>query len=203
MTPESYRPRRDLPASLDYSLSTYIVCIVDSMATAELVLGLLYDGPAHGYDVKRGHDAWFPDSRPLAFGQVYTTLARLERDGLAEVVDKGSEGGPERTVYAITDKGRTHLADWLADPVPPAWGSADEMLRKLVAAVRTGGDAAEFLARQRASHLRRIRELNGAPAGNDITAQLVRDYLVAHLDADLRWLDNVIERIPEQKESRR
>jgi DNA-binding PadR family transcriptional regulator len=173
------------------------------MATAELVLGLLADGPAHGYDVKRGHDAWFPDNRPLAFGQVYTTLSRLARDGLAEVVDKGSEGGPERTVYAITDKGRKHLGDWLLDPVPPAWGSADEMLRKLVAAVRTGGDATEFLARQRASHLRRIRELNATPAGDDATAPLVREYTIAHLDADLRWLDSVMERITEQKESRR
>ncbi|HWD80514.1 MAG TPA: PadR family transcriptional regulator, partial [Kribbella sp.] len=99
------------------------------MATAELVLGLLSAGPAHGYDVKRGHDAWFPDSRPLAFGQVYTTLGRLERDGLVEVVDKTSGGGPDRTVYALTATGRNHLTDWLNAPVPPAWGSADEVLR--------------------------------------------------------------------------
>lgn len=165
------------------------------MATAELVLGLLSAGPAHGYDVKRGHDSWFPDGRPLAFGQVYTTLGRLERDGLVEVVEKTSGGGPDRTVYALTDKGRKHLADWLVDPVPPAWGSADEVLRKLVAAVRTGGDAAVFLARQRASHLRRIRELQETPAGPDPTSTIVRDYIVAHLDADLRWLDTALDRI--------
>ena len=100
--------------------------------------------------MKRGHDTWFPDSRPLAFGQVNTTLGRLERDGLVEVVDKTSGGGPDRTVYALTAKGRDHLTDWLGDPVPPAWGSADEVLRKLVAAIRTGGDVAAFLARQRA-----------------------------------------------------
>ncbi|WP_405062668.1 PadR family transcriptional regulator [Kribbella sp. NBC_01505] len=169
------------------------------MATAELVLGLLSAGPAHGYDVKRGHDTWFPDGRPLAFGQVYTTLGRLERDALVEVVEKVSGGGPDRTVYALTDKGRKHLADWLVDPVPPAWGSADEVLRKVVAAVRTGSDAATFLARQRASHLRRIRELQETPTGPDPTAAIARDYIVAHLDADLRWLDSALDRIPEQE----
>ncbi len=137
---------------------------------------------------------------PTDPGQVRPHLAR---DGLAEVVDKGSEGGPERTVYAITGKGRQHLTDWLTDPVQPAWGSADEMLRKLVAAVRTGGDATGFLAEQGASHLRRIRELTANPADDDPTSPLVRDYLVAHLDADLRWLDNALERLTEQKESRR
>jgi DNA-binding PadR family transcriptional regulator len=171
------------------------------MSTAELVLGLLSAGPAHGYDVKRGHDSWFPLGRPLAFGQVYTTLGRLERDGLVEVLEKTSGGGPDRTVYGLTDKGRKHLSDWLADPVPPAWGSADEVLRKLVAAVRTGGDASAFLARQRASHLRRIRELQETPAGQDPSSSIVRDYIVAHLDADLRWLDSALDRLSGQETS--
>lgn len=173
------------------------------MATAELVLGLLHSGPAHGYDVKRGHDAWFPDSRPLAFGQVYTTLARLERDELVEVVDRGSEGGPERTVYGLTAKGRKHLADWLAEPIQPALGGVDEMVRKVVATIRTGEDATAFLARQRSSHLRRIRELKAADQSGDSYSWLVRDYMALHLDADLRWLDSALDRITEEKEHSR
>jgi DNA-binding PadR family transcriptional regulator len=175
------------------------------MATAELVLGLLHGGPAHGYDVKRGHDAWFPDSRPLAFGQVYTTLSRLERDELVEVVDRGSEGGPERTVYGLTEKGRAHLADWLAEPIQPALGAVDEMVRKVVATIHTGEDATAFLARQRSSHLRRIRELRAANADqdDDTPARLVRDFVAVHLDADLRWLDGAIDRITDLKETRR
>ncbi|TDO54423.1 PadR family transcriptional regulator [Kribbella sp. VKM Ac-2527] len=173
------------------------------MATAELVLGLLHNGPAHGYDVKRGHDAWFPDSRPLAFGQVYTTLSRLERDGLVEVVDRGSEGGPERTVYALTPQGREHLAHWLAEPIQPALGAVDEMVRKVVATIRTGEDASAFLARQRSSHLRRIRELKAVESDSDSSSWLVRDYMALHLDADLRWLDNALDRITEQKETSR
>jgi DNA-binding PadR family transcriptional regulator len=170
------------------------------MATAELVLGLLHDGPAHGYDVKRGHDAWFPDSRPLAFGQVYTTLARLERDELVEVVDRGSDGGPERTVYALTAKGREHLANWLSEPIQAALGGVDELVRKVVTTIRTGEYATAFLARQRSSHLRRIRELKAAAPDDDSSSWLVRDYIAMHLDADLRWLDSALDRITQQKE---
>ncbi|MGC4937359.1 PadR family transcriptional regulator [Kribbella sp. DT2] len=173
------------------------------MATAELVLGLLHGGPAHGYDVKRGHDAWFPDSKPLAFGQVYSTLARLERDELVEIVDRGSEGGPERTVYALTAKGRQHLAEWLAEPIQPALGAVDELVRKVVATIRTGEDATAFLARQRSSHLRRIRELKASDRGEDPSGRLARDYMALHLDADLRWLDTALDRITAQKESTR
>ena len=61
------------------------------MATNEVLLALLRIGPAHGYDLKRDHDAWFPDARPLAFGQVYATLGRLERGGLVEVLETRAE----------------------------------------------------------------------------------------------------------------
>jgi DNA-binding PadR family transcriptional regulator len=165
------------------------------MATNEVVLALLRDGPAHGYDIKRDHDAWFPDTRPLAFGQVYATLGRLERSGLVEVLETRTEAGPERTVYALTERGEQQLSDWLAEPAGPAASSAEEIVRKTVAALRTGANVGEFLARQRAAHLRRMRELTDQPPDGDPAARLARDHLVAHLDADLRWLDLAVERV--------
>ena len=165
------------------------------MATTEIVLALLRSRPAHGYDLKHTHDAWFPDSRPLAFGQVYATLARLERGGLVEVLETRVDGGPERTVYALSERGAEHLLAWLSLPAGPAASSADEIVRKTVAALRTGADAGEFLARQRAAHLRRMRELTDQPLDGDPAARLARDHLVAHLDADLRWLDLAVERV--------
>jgi DNA-binding PadR family transcriptional regulator len=165
------------------------------MATAEIILALLRQGPAHGYDLKHDHDEWFPDARPLAFGQVYATLARLERDGLVEVVETMVDGGPERTVYALTDAGHQRVMDWLAELAAVGGNGAEEIVRKTVAALRTGADPRRFLAAQRAAHLRRIRELaDGAPDG-DPAARLARDHLVAHLDADLRWLDLAVERV--------
>jgi DNA-binding PadR family transcriptional regulator len=165
------------------------------MSTAEVVLAILRGRPAHGYDVKRDHDDWFPDARPLAYGQVYATLARLERDGLAEVVETRIDGGPERTVYAVTDAGRARVRDWLSEPAPAGSAGADEIVRKAVAALRTGGDAAGFLQGQRLAHLRRMRELTDVGPGADPAARLARDHLLAHLDADLRWLDLAVARV--------
>jgi DNA-binding PadR family transcriptional regulator len=155
-----------------------------------------YGQPAHGYDVKREHDAWFPDTRPLAYGQVYATLARLERDAFVEVLETRSGGGPERTVYALTPTGEQRLAAWLADPAPVAGAGVDEIVRKTVAALQTGDDPAPFLALQRAAHLGRMRELMAVDgAATDPAARLARDHLVAHLDADLRWLELAVERM--------
>jgi DNA-binding PadR family transcriptional regulator len=165
------------------------------MATNEVVLALLRSGPAHGYDLKRDHDEWFADSRPLAFGQIYATLNRLEREGLVQVVETRSESGPERTVYALDERGEERLREWLAEPAGAAASSADEIVRKTVAALRTGDDPAEFLSRQRAAHLRRMRELKTGAPGPDPIRRLARDHLIAHLDADLRWLETAAERV--------
>lgn len=165
------------------------------MATAEVVLAVLRRGPAHGYDVKRDHDSWFPDSRELAYGQAYATLSRLARDGLVEVVETRVDGGPERTVYALTEGGSRRLREWLTEPSPAGTSGADEIVRKAVAALRNGDDPAGYIAVQRAAHLRRMRELTDAGAVADPLARLARDHLVAHLDADLRWLELAVERV--------
>ncbi|UUZ57955.1 PadR family transcriptional regulator [Nocardioides sp. B-3] len=78
------------------------------MSIGHVLLGVLSAGPAHGYDLKREHDARFPSAKPLAFGQVYSTLSRPERDGLVEVAETSQDGGPERTTYALTSAGRSH-----------------------------------------------------------------------------------------------
>ncbi len=186
--------RAIIPGLHSYSLDVYALCIVRLMATTDVVLALLVRGPAHGYDLKRAHDAWFDHGRPLAFGQVYATLARLERDGLVAVAHTEAGGGPERTVYELTDAGRARVDEWVREPAEPAAPGADELIRKTVAAVRLGLDPAGFVARQRAAHLRRMRALARTPA-DDPTSRLVLDHAVAHLDADLRWLELAAQRL--------
>lgn len=169
------------------------------MSLLEVHLALLLHGPRHGYEVKKQHDNWFPGSRPLAFGQVYATLARLVRDGLAEVVETRIEGGPERTVYAVTPAGQARLDEWLAAPALPATTGAEDVVRKTVVALRAPSSRAarEVVLRQRAAHLRLMRDLQsrdeGGPASTDTAAHLVRRHTLLHLDADLRWLDEAVE----------
>ena len=166
------------------------------MSLGTVLLGVLADRPAHGYDLKRAHDERFPASRKLAFGQVYATLARLERDGLVETVETAQENGPERTVYAITDAGRAELHRWLGQTEEPGPYSADELVRKTITALHTRADAEDFLQRQRSVHLAAMRGLTRERAVvEELGSRIAIDHTLAHLDADLRWLDETRDRV--------
>jgi DNA-binding PadR family transcriptional regulator len=182
-----------------YSLSVFIGCIVTVMSVSHALLGILAGGPAHGYDLKRGHDERFPGAKPLAYGQVYATLARLERDGHLEIAETVQGGGPERTVYALTLEGQRVLTDWLEQVEPAGPYPADELVRKTITALHLGTDAAGFLSRQRAQHMARMRELVRAQAVVvELGAQIALDHTIAHLDADLRWLETAAARVAPQ-----
>ncbi|MFC8675617.1 PadR family transcriptional regulator [Streptomyces griseorubiginosus] len=167
------------------------------MSTRHLLLGLLAGGPSHGYDLKRRHDDRFPQARPLAYGQVYTTLQRLVRDGLAEVDGTDSDGGPERTKYRATDEGARELAEWAGQTAPPAPFVANEIFAKVVVSILAGGDPDAYLRAQRAAHMARMRELTAVKTapGADLATVLSADYALNHLDADLRWMTTTAARL--------
>ena len=166
------------------------------MSLGTVLLGVLADGPAHGYDLKRAHDQRFPASRKLAFGQVYATLARLERDGLVETVETSQENGPERTVYALTDAGRAELDRWLGETEEPGPYAADELVRKTITALHTRSDPAAFLQRQRSVHLDAMRRLTQERGtAEEIGSRIAIDHTLAHLAADLRGLDETRDRV--------
>ncbi|MCX2925386.1 PadR family transcriptional regulator [Streptomyces sp. NEAU-W12] len=167
------------------------------MSSRHVLLGLLASGPSHGYDLKRRHDERFPEARPLAYGQVYTTLQRLVRDGLAEVDGTGSDGGPERTAYRVTDEGARELARWAGETAPPAPFVTNEIFAKVVVSILSGGDPAAYLRAQRAAHMARMRELTAvkSAAGAGPATVLSADYALNHLDADLRWMTTTAARL--------
>ncbi|MGW0786873.1 PadR family transcriptional regulator [Streptomyces sp. NPDC002911] len=163
------------------------------MSTPHVLLGLLASRPGHGYDLKKRHDARFPKARPLAYGQVYTTLQRLVRDGFAEAVGAEADGTRERICYRITPEGSTRLREWLAEVAVPVRFVTDETFAKVVVAILAGtsDSAAGYLDAQRAAHRARITELNAARTAEGIPSAdaLSMDYAVTHLEADLRWMD--------------
>lgn len=166
------------------------------MSASHVLLGVLVAGPAHGYDLKREHDARFPGAKELPYGQVYASLQRLERDGLVEVAETQQEGGPERTVYALTAEGRVELDRWLAEPESAGPYPADELVRKAVTALRVGADARGFLEKQREVHLRRMRHLlQQQDATTDPAGRAAIDHAVFHIDADPRWLEAAARRV--------
>ncbi|MGW0578059.1 PadR family transcriptional regulator [Streptomyces sp. NPDC002920] len=167
------------------------------MSTRHILLGLLASGPSHGYDLKRRHDERFPQARPLAYGQVYTTLQRLVRDRLAEVDGTDADGGPERTRYRSTGEGALELAEWAGQIAPPAPFVTNEIFAKVVVSILAGGDAAAYLRAQRTAHMERMRELTAVKTaqGADLSTVLSADYALNHLDADLRWMTTTAARL--------
>jgi DNA-binding PadR family transcriptional regulator len=171
------------------------------MATAHVLLGLLAGGPRHGYDLKRAHDEQLPQAKPLAYGQVYATLGRLERDGLVAQAGQDQDGGPERTSYALTDLGRETLDEWLAGVEPPAPYVTSTLFNKVVVALLAAGAdrARDYLIAQRGAHMSRMRELTAAKSapGATVGDVVAADYALGHLDADLRWLQTTLARVAE------
>ncbi|MFC6062475.1 PadR family transcriptional regulator [Streptomyces ochraceiscleroticus] len=165
------------------------------MSIGHTLLGLLESGPRHGYDLKRAFDEHFGQDRPLHYGQVYSTMSRLLKNGLVEVDGIEAGAGPERKRYAITDAGVTDVAQWLRRPEKPEPYLHSTLYTKVVLALMTGRDAAELLDTQRAEHLRLMRGLTERKRQGDLADQLICDHALFHLEADLRWLELTAARL--------
>ena len=162
---------------------------------AQTLLGLLEPGPAHGYTLKKRYDKRFSRVKPLPYGQVYASLARFERDGLARVVAVEAGEGPERKLYAITAEGVTTVEAWLFGPEKPTTFATSALFAKTALALLSGRPAEAVLDAQRSVHLQRMRELTAARRPADVTELLAITYELNHLDADLRWIEEAGRRL--------
>jgi len=160
------------------------------------LLGLLVDRPRHGYDLKAGFETLVGGTWPLNIGQVYTTLGRLERDGLvrSELVEQDPR--PDRRVYSLTETGEKELRRWLVDAVEPQPHVKDEFYVKvLLHRALALEDPADLLWAQRQNYLETLATLTAVldePSLADATRLLVEG-AVLHVEADLRWLDRCEE----------
>lgn len=167
------------------------------MSAALPLLALLEQAPAHGYTLKHQYDERFARTRPLAFGQVYAALARFERKGWAEVSDVEVVDGPERKRYRITADGVEAITDWVYTPQQPTEFAMSNLYTRVSVALTSGRSAADVLDRQRVQHLARMRELTRQRQDAAPAEQLAITYELAHLDADLRWIEEAGTRLEE------
>ncbi|MGH3388236.1 MAG: PadR family transcriptional regulator [Actinomadura sp.] len=174
------------------------------MTFSYTLLGLLEETARHGYDLKQSYDRRFGGAKPIRFGQVYRTLAQLERDGRVEVVGVEPGAGPERKRYAITPEGVTDLDHWLSEPEDPQPQLQTVLFTKVLLALISGRSAERFLDAQRAHHMAAMRELTKArreaPSARDA---LLADYQLFHIEADLRWIDHAAGRLAALTEEER
>jgi DNA-binding PadR family transcriptional regulator len=183
------------PRHLNYCPGEYSWSILPVVSVPLTLLGLLEQGPSHGYDLKRDYDAYFGRGRPLRYSQVYATLSRLARDGKAVPGPAEQGAGPERRRYVITEAGIAEVERWLAEPVPPEPDLHSELFAKVVLALMLGRPADGYLDAQRSAHLRRMRELTGLKRDSDQVGVFLADHALYRLEADLRWIDHTAARL--------
>src|SRR5438270_5966880 len=161
------------------------------MTVRHALLALLSERPKYGLQLRQEFEARTGEVWPLNIGQVYTTLQRLERDGLV-ASDDSVDDGPQKG-FRITDDGQAELTNWLRTPPDLSSPPRDELVIKVLVAARLPGvDVHEVIQ----SHRRHIVELMqqwtrvkaAAPQG-EVSLALVVDAELYRLDSVIRWLD--------------
>ncbi|MFB7474911.1 PadR family transcriptional regulator [Kitasatospora sp. NPDC056184] len=177
------------------------------------LLALLDQGPRYGYQLRTEFEARTGATWPLNVGQVYTTLARLERDGLVVPAGEDEEG---HQFYAATDAGRAELRAWFDTPVPRTNPPRDELAIKLAMAVTVPGvDVPAVVQGQRRHSIKALQDytrLKGralagearpggaAEPGSDLAWLLVLEQLIFQTEAEIRWLDHCETRLTQHAE---
>jgi DNA-binding PadR family transcriptional regulator len=161
------------------------------------LLALLSEGPKYGLQLREEFEARTGEVWPLNVGQVYTTLQRLERDGLAES-DDTAQDGPQK-IFRITAEGERELAGWLRTPPDLAAPPRDELVMKVLVAMRLPGidvhDVIQVHRRYLVELMQQWTRIKEAEAESDLSLALVVDAELFRLDAVIRWLDAADGRI--------
>lgn len=166
------------------------------MSVRHSLLALLAERPAHGYGLKSHFEKRTAGAWPLNVGQVYTTLDRLERDGLV-----ASDGPPEeaRSSWRITDAGRATLSEWYAAAVDDRAVRDELAIKVLLAIASQGVDVGRVLQNQRTAALERLQRYTRNKMRLDPVAELpsllLADALILKAEAEVRWLDLCEERL--------
>jgi DNA-binding PadR family transcriptional regulator len=161
------------------------------MSVRHALLALLSEGPKYGLQLRQEFEAKTGEVWPLNVGQVYTTLQRLERDGLIESDDIEAEG-PQKTFH-LTEDGADELHEWLRTPGEDTAPPRDELVIKVLVALTVPGVAVQDVLQVHRRHLlqlmQRYTRLKQDAAADDIGLALVADAEIFRLEAVIRWLD--------------
>jgi len=172
------------------------------MSVRHALLALLSEGPKYGLQLRQEFEARTGEVWPLNVGQVYTTLQRLERDGLVES-DDTAEDGPQKG-FKITATGEGELSEWLRTPPDLASPPRDELVIKVLVARRLPsvdvGHLIQAHRRYLVELMQQYTRLKEDASDDDVGLALVVDAELFRLDAVIRWLDTAdarLKRLPE------
>lgn len=164
------------------------------------LLALLAEQDRYGYQLRAEFELRTGGTWPVNIGQVYTTLNRLQRDGLVAEVGRQADGS---VIYSLTGEGRAEVESWWRTPVDRETPARDEVAIKLAMAVSTPGvDVTAVIQEQRRATLRALqtytrlkREIPEPAKDSDLAHLLLIDNLIFAAEAEARWLDVVEQRL--------
>jgi len=161
------------------------------------LLALLSEGPKYGLQLRQEFEARTGEVWPLNVGQVYTTLQRLERDGLVESDDTAEEG-PQKGFH-ITEDGQAELSEWLTTPPDFSSPPRDELVIKVLVAIQLPevdvGEVVQVHRRYLVELMQQWTRLKEDESRLDINFALVVDAELFRLDSLIRWLDTADGRL--------
>ena len=156
------------------------------------ILALLAEKPAHGYELKQAFDERFGAVwPPINAGQIYNTLAALERDNLVISRDEPQRGAPPRRVYELTEQGRAAFDSWVSEPSASPKLKEDFIVKLVLAHIAGTVDPMVLIDRQRREYFRIVRELNdhAARSKHDPATQVLIGGASLYVEALLKWMD--------------
>jgi len=161
------------------------------MSIRHAMLALLSEGPKYGLQLREEFESRTGEVWPLNVGQVYTTLQRLERDGLVESDGTGQEG-PQKG-FRITGAGEQELARWLRTPPDLSSPPRDELVMKVLVALHVPSADVYAVIQTHRRYLVELMQqwtrIKEDDAGGDLNMLLAVDAELFRLDAVVRWLD--------------
>ncbi len=167
------------------------------MSVKFAMLGILAEKDLHGYELKSNFDEKVGEFWSLNYGQIYSTLDRLEKEDLVTHDRQSQDKRPDKKIYSITRKGRKELEEWLATPVNRVRALRDEFFIKLVFMDKdNAAPVLELIEKQKALYLRQMNHLTHqkvalkkkAKSPDSFTTELLMDAGLFHAEADIRWL---------------
>jgi DNA-binding PadR family transcriptional regulator len=166
------------------------------MSIRHALLALLSEGPKYGLQMRDEFEQRTGEVWPLNVGQVYTTLQRLERDGLVTSDDEAE--GPHKS-YRITTRGAAELDTWLRTPPDLSSPPRDEVVIKVLVAIRVPGiDVRDVIQAHRRHVVELMQEwtrVKRDATPDDLSLALVVDAELFRLDSVVRWLDSAESRL--------
>jgi DNA-binding PadR family transcriptional regulator len=162
-----------------------------------VALGLLAEGPAHGYELFRRFKASLDGLWHISESQFYATLKRVEKHGLVVRSAPQKGEGASRRLLSLTPTGHKLFAEWITEPTVASPRLVHlEFLTRLYFARRLFPRKVPALVAEQirflSTDLARLEQIRENGVVHDEVDTLSADFRVSQLRAALAWLEESV-----------